>query len=104
MKLPIAEIKVTQSIRFDYGSIQALAENIAEFGLLHPLVVNEHYELIAGFRRLKSVELLGWTEVPVTLILLQKNCEKFGIVVIICLNNCSATKYFSLTFFYPQFC
>ncbi|MDI6784475.1 MAG: ParB/RepB/Spo0J family partition protein, partial [bacterium] len=68
MKLPISEIRILNHIRYDTGLIQALAENIAEFGLLHPLVVNEHYELIAGFRRLKAVELLGWTEVPVTII------------------------------------
>jgi ParB-like chromosome segregation protein Spo0J len=77
MKLPISEIKVTQSIRFDFGSIQALAENIAEFGLLHPLVINENHELIAGYRRLKAVELLGWIEVPVTIISPADELKKF---------------------------
>lgn len=68
MKLPISSIRILNPIRFDFGTIQALAENIAEFGMLHPIVVNEQNELIAGFRRLKAIELLGWTEVPVTII------------------------------------
>lgn len=77
MNLPISAIKVTQSIRFDFGSLQALADNIAEFGLLHPLVVNENHELLAGLRRLKAVELLGWTEVSVTIISSADELKKF---------------------------
>ena len=77
MKLPISEIRVNTPIRYDFGTIQALAENIAEFGMLHPIVINEHYELIASFRRLKALELLGWTEVPVTIISPANELKKF---------------------------
>jgi ParB-like chromosome segregation protein Spo0J len=112
MNLPITSIKVNTPIRYDLGSIQSLAENIAEFGLLHPIVVTEestkdevqstkakseirnlpaealaqagpqsaitsslvlrpssfYYTLVAGYRRLKAAELLGWAEVPVSII------------------------------------
>ena len=77
MNLPISSIRVNTPIRYDFGTIQSLAENIAEFGMLHPIVINEQYELIAGFRRLKAVELLGWTEVPVTIISPANELKKF---------------------------
>lgn len=58
MNLPISEIKVNNPIRFNFGTIQVLAENIAEVGMLHSIVVNEKYKLVAGFRRLKPAELI----------------------------------------------
>ena len=46
-----------------------LAASIREHGLLQPLVVRVagpgRYELIAGERRLRSLQRLGWPEVPV---------------------------------------
>lgn len=47
------------------GDIPALATNIAEIGLLHPLPVKPDGELIAGARRLAACKLLEWTEIPV---------------------------------------
>jgi hypothetical protein len=110
-------------VRLNPGNLQELADNIKQYGLLHPIVVTEEgtkdevqgtetksqipnpnfqikpestiitnitsadenpqseihnpqsiipssfrYTLVAGYRRLKAVELLGWTEVPVTII------------------------------------
>jgi ParB family transcriptional regulator, chromosome partitioning protein len=77
MNLPISSIRVQASIRFDAGTIQALAENIAEFGLLHPVIVNDQNELVAGYRRLKAAELLGWPEIPVTVISPNNDLKKF---------------------------
>jgi ParB family chromosome partitioning protein len=48
-----------------------LARSIQEVGLLHPVVVNEDNELIAGQRRLEAVKLLGWDEVPINRISFQ---------------------------------
>jgi N6-adenosine-specific RNA methylase IME4 len=47
------------------GDIESLAANIADIGLLHPIVITPNGELIAGQRRIKACELLGWTSVPV---------------------------------------
>lgn len=49
---------------FDEGELQSLAESIGRFGLLCPLLVRRcdgGYELIAGERRLRAMELLGWS-------------------------------------------
>lgn len=66
MKLFVKEIIVSDRIRKDLGSIQELADDIKANGLINPIVVNEENVLLAGERRLEAVKLLGWTEVPVT--------------------------------------
>jgi ParB family chromosome partitioning protein len=50
------------------GDLRSLAESMTEVGLLHPIVVTEGLRLIAGCRRLAAARLLGWLEVPVTVI------------------------------------
>jgi ParB/RepB/Spo0J family partition protein len=47
------------------GDIDELAGQIADLGLLHPIVVRPNGELIAGQRRLEAVKMLGWKDVPV---------------------------------------
>ena len=39
-----------------------------EIGLLHPIVIRPDGKLIAGERRLRAAKLLGWTEIPVTVV------------------------------------
>jgi len=43
----------------------------ALYRLLHPVVVDEQENLVAGLRRLKACESLGWKEVPVTVVSLR---------------------------------
>lgn len=57
---------------FDEDAIQDLAASIAAHGLLQPIVVRlvkkgrrESYEIIAGERRFRALQLLQWSEVPV---------------------------------------
>src|ERR1035437_1094926 len=50
------------------GDLRSLADSISEVGLLHPLVVTPEGRLIAGQRRLKACRLLGWKDVPVTVV------------------------------------
>jgi N6-adenosine-specific RNA methylase IME4/ParB-like chromosome segregation protein Spo0J len=64
--LPIDQIEVGFRYRKDLGDVRALADSIAEVGLLHPVVVTSSGRLIAGQRRLQACRQLGWTEVPVT--------------------------------------
>lgn len=54
--------------RRDLGDIPALATNIEEIGLLHPIVITLDNTLIAGMRRLQAVQFLGWREVPVRVV------------------------------------
>jgi N6-adenosine-specific RNA methylase IME4 len=64
----IEEIQVGFRYRKDLGDVRALANSIAEVGLLHPVVVTPSGRLIAGQRRLEACRQLGWTEVPVTIV------------------------------------
>lgn len=53
--------------------IKLLAENIATYGLLHPLTVHPlpdgvTFEVLAGQRRLHALRSLGWTTAPCTIL------------------------------------
>lgn len=58
--------------RFDEVELQALADSIAQHGLLQPLAVrdmgNGYYQIIAGERRWRACRLAGLFEVPVTVV------------------------------------
>src|SRR5262245_46874780 len=62
-RMEVGAIQVGARHRRDLGDVAGLAANIAELGLLHPIVVNS-----AGERRLEAAKLLGWKEVPATVI------------------------------------
>lgn len=53
---------------FEPQALQELAASIAASGLLQPVIVrprsNGRYELIAGERRLRAVQQLGWQKLP----------------------------------------
>jgi ParB/RepB/Spo0J family partition protein len=66
--LRLDEIKVGLRHRRDLGNVQALAASIADIGLLHPIVLRPDLTLISGERRLRAMESLGWTEVPVSIV------------------------------------
>jgi len=63
MILKIKDIKVGQRVRDEFGDMEALAGSIKEHGLLHPIVVDSDYNLIAGCRRLLACERIGLTEI-----------------------------------------
>ena len=65
---PIERIQIGARHRRDFGDIDALAASIGELGLLHPVVVTPDGRLIAGERRLRAAELLGWQTIPVTVV------------------------------------
>jgi ParB family chromosome partitioning protein len=64
-KLNINLIQVINRQRLDYGDIEGLANSIAEYGLMQPIVINQENRLIAGGRRLAAMQKLGWTEIPI---------------------------------------
>lgn len=55
--------------RFDEGSLQELADSIAQYGLIQPITVRKlesgYYQIIAGERRWRASRMAGLTEVPV---------------------------------------
>lgn len=66
--LPISKIVVGERRREDAGDIDGLAASIKRYGLLHPIVVDEANNLVAGGRRLEACKRLKWLGVPVTLL------------------------------------
>lgn len=56
---------------FDDDEIQALCDSLRVHGLLQPIVVRrvgDHYQLVAGERRLRAAAKAGWADVPVQVI------------------------------------
>ena len=57
---------------FDPEAMQALADSIAEHGLIQPLSVREmeggYYQIIAGERRWRAARQAGLSEVPVLIV------------------------------------
>ena len=72
IKMLLKQIKIKNRFRKDFGDLEPLKESIKDIGLLHPPVINEDNILIAGERRLRAVEELGWEDVPVNQINLKE--------------------------------
>jgi len=64
--ITISEVVIGERFRKNIGSISSLVASIKEVGLLHPIVVSEKNELVAGVRRIKAYEILGLTEISCT--------------------------------------
>jgi N6-adenosine-specific RNA methylase IME4 len=64
----ISQIKIGKRFRKNLQDIDSLANDIKQNGLLHPIVITENYDLIAGLRRMKAFEMLGEAEIPSSII------------------------------------
>lgn len=65
---PINAIQVGNRHREDVGDLDDLMQSIERIGLLHPIVIRPDDSLVAGERRLRACEKLGWTDVPVRIV------------------------------------
>ncbi|HEX6645383.1 MAG TPA: ParB/RepB/Spo0J family partition protein [Gemmatimonadales bacterium] len=69
-ELPVAQVRPNPyqpRTRFDEPALAELVASIQASGLLQPVVVRPHggsFELIAGERRWRAVQQLGWSTVP----------------------------------------
>lgn len=63
--MKISDINIGERVRSDYGDISALANSIQRYGLLHPVVIDDKNNLVAGERRLKAHVKLGKKEIEV---------------------------------------
>jgi ParB-like chromosome segregation protein Spo0J len=64
IELPLAQVIVGERIRKDLGDLGDLTDSLRELGILNPLTLGPGNQLIAGQRRLKVAEALGWETVP----------------------------------------
>jgi ParB family chromosome partitioning protein len=65
--IDINKIKVTDRIRQDFSGIEELAQDIANNGLINPIVITADYQLIAGERRLRAHRELGREQIEVNI-------------------------------------
>lgn len=70
-KIPVSHIipnRFQPRTIFDETKIEELARTIHTHGIIQPIVVRElginQFEIIAGERRFRAVQLLGWNDVP----------------------------------------
>ncbi len=75
LTLPIGKVEPRKDQpreRFDETALQELAESIAQYGLIQPVVVRRldsgYYQIIAGERRWRASRLAGLREIPVRVI------------------------------------
>lgn len=71
--------------RFDFDSLEELAQSIRENGILQPITVrsteDKKFELIAGERRLRAARLVGITKIPALVIdMQQKDSALFALI------------------------
>jgi len=59
VEISIDKIRIGQRTRKNNGDIAALAKSISDIGLLHPIVIDPDYNLIAGQRRIEAHKHLG---------------------------------------------
>ena len=64
----ISEIIIKDRIRKDLGNLIPLEKSIHKLGLLHPIVLSNNNELIAGQRRLEACKNLDWNKIDVNII------------------------------------
>ncbi len=72
LTLPISKVEPREAQprkRFDEQALQELADSIAQYGLIQPIVARKldsgYYQIIAGERRWRASRMAGLTEVPV---------------------------------------
>ena len=75
LTLPIAKVEPREPQprkNFDEEALQALADSIAQYGLIQPIVARKldsgYYQIIAGERRWRASRMAGLDEVPVRVI------------------------------------
>ncbi len=61
----MSEIKLSSKYLRLETDVESLKRSIEKVGLINPLTINKENELLAGARRFKACEALGWSEVPV---------------------------------------
>jgi ParB family chromosome partitioning protein len=65
---------------FDPAELEGLADSLRTHGVLQPIVVRpigQRFQLVAGERRLRAVQILGWQNIPARIVDLddQQTCE-----------------------------
>ena len=66
--IAIADIKVVDRHRIDFGDLESLATSMNEIGQLQPIVVTSALRLVAGGQRLGAAKSLGWLDIDAKIV------------------------------------
>lgn len=67
--IPTSQIIEGERVRSDYGDLDSLADSIRNEGLIHPVVIDLSYRLVAGGRRFRAMrDILHLTEIEINFI------------------------------------
>ena len=66
--IAIADIKVVDRHRIDFGDLESLATSMNKIGQLQPIVVTSALRLVAGGRRLGAAKSLGWLDIDAKIV------------------------------------
>uniref|UniRef100_A0A6H1ZD78 Putative methyltransferase n=1 Tax=viral metagenome TaxID=1070528 RepID=A0A6H1ZD78_9ZZZZ len=61
--MKLSDIRMGKRYRQDLGDIETLARSMADVGLIQPIIVKPDNILVAGARRIRAADSLGWIEI-----------------------------------------
>jgi len=84
MKVKVSSLKHHPKNKEIYtlSSIEKLMESISGVGLLQPLIIDSRNHVISGNRRFESIKRLGWEEVDVNIIEVNKEEEIITLTIL----------------------
>ena len=82
MKVKVSSLKHHPKNKeiYNLSSIEELMESISDVGLLQPLIIDSRNQVISGNRRFESIKRLGWEEVEINLIEVNKEEEELLLI------------------------
>ncbi|HNZ27335.1 MAG TPA: ParB N-terminal domain-containing protein [Spirochaetota bacterium] len=82
MKVKISDIKVPKKrLRADIGDLSSLMKSMSNYGLLQPIVINNDYILIAGYRRYLAAKRLNWFEIDAKIVDVKNKLDRLELEI-----------------------
>ncbi len=68
MQVPLKDIKIPPRIRNRKIDVEDLVDSMSKYGQLQPILLNQNFELLTGYRRYKAAKRLGWQTIDAKII------------------------------------
>jgi ParB family transcriptional regulator, chromosome partitioning protein len=81
MRVSLNDIKIGNRIRKDIGNIDDLINSMRRHGLLQPIVIDQNYNLVAGYRRIYAARALGWDSIEARIVEAENKKERVSMEV-----------------------
>src|SRR4051812_41885211 len=63
MKVKLTDVKIGERLPRPMGDMEGMAQSIATYGLIQPIVLDDDFKLIAGFRRFTAHQMNGEVDI-----------------------------------------